>query len=119
MFWLDPKKVYPLLELRCVELMNDVRPVESCILSFTTPSTERTNTRPYLGGGGEGVRGGCVCSYHARGRSPKTIDPRIATMPERPTSGLQLDQTDIACTKREAPGGGGEGRTNLLIALAI
>ena len=46
--------------------------------------------------------GGVLMIMH--GRSRKTIDPRIPTMPGRSTSGFHR-QADTASTKREAPGG--------------
>ena len=51
---------------------------------------------------GEGV--GCT-RYHENGRSHMTIDPRIPAVPGRR---VFTDQTDDACTKREAPWGIGE-----------
>ena len=49
---------------------------------------------------------GAGCTHVMHGRSRMTIDPRIPTMPGRNTSGF-TDQADIACTKREVPGGVG------------
>ena len=44
--------------------------------------------------------GGVLIIMH--GRSRMTIEPRIPAMPGRSTSGFTY-QTDVACTKREAP----------------
>ena len=56
-----------------------------------------------VGWGGVGW-GGVGCTHFMHSRSLRTIDPRIPTMPGWSMLGI-TDQTDIARTKRHAPGG--------------